>query len=156
MLRRLVTIALIAVMSLHVAPLLAAGGQAAASIAGTARTNAGRTLARTPVRLRNVVTNLIVGTTTSDDDGQFGFVGLQPGTYVVEVLGASGEIIGTSSAIGISAGAAIGGVVVTTAGLIGATAAAGGLSTAAILGIVGAAAAVSAIVVVKNTGSPSR
>src|SRR5688572_12505182 len=148
--RRLVTIALIAAMALQVAPLIAAGGQSPASIAGTARTSAGRTVGNTPVRLRNVGTNEIVGTTTSNSAGQFGFVSLQPGTYVVEVLNAAGEIIGTSSAVGVSAGAAIGGVTVTTLGAASAVAA--GFSTAAILGIVGAAAAVTAIVVVKNTG----
>ena len=155
--RRLVTIALVAAMSLQIAPLFAAGGQDAASIAGTVKTSAGRPMADATVRLRNVLTNQIVRTTMSNGAGEFGFVGLNPGTYVVEVLNASGQIIGTSAQVGVAAGAAIGGVLITAAaGTVAAAAAAGGLSTAVIIGIVGAAAGITGLVVVKNTGSPSQ
>ena len=152
--RRLIAIALASAITLQVSPLFAAG-QAAASVAGTARTSAGRTVANTSVRLRDLTTNQITGTTTSNAEGQFSFVGLQPGTYVVEVVNAAGDVIGTSSALTVAAGAAMAGVTVTTAAAV-ATAAAAGLSTAAIVGIVAAGAAITTVIVVKVNASPSQ
>jgi hypothetical protein len=152
--RRLITISLVAVMSLQVVRLFAAG-QNAASLAGTARTSAGRTVGNTSVRLRNVTTNEIAGTSTSNTAGQFSFAGLQPGTYAVEVLNAAGEIIGTSSAVSVAAGATITGITVTAAAAAAATSVAAGFSTAAIIGVIGAGAAIATVVIVKNTGSPS-
>src|SRR3989442_3367394 len=112
--RRLIVVALVAAMMAQAAPLFAMG-QAGGSISGTARSSAGRTVANSTVRVRNVMTNQLVGMTTSNAVGQFAFTGLTPGTYAVEVVNAAGEIIGTSAAINVAAGAAVTGVTVTTA-----------------------------------------
>ena len=152
--RRSIAAALAAVLMCHLSPVVAMA-QAGASIAGMARTSAGRTVRNTTVRLRNLTTNAVTGTTTSNAAGQFRFAGLQPGTYAVEVVSGAGQILGTSAAITLAAGAAITGVAVTAAAAA-VTAAAGGLSTGAIVGIVGAGASIATVVAVKLTGSPSQ
>ena len=152
---RVIAVALAMATMIPVSPLIAMG-QAGASISGTARTTAGRAVANTSVRLRNVTTNQVVGMTTTNTAGEFRFSGLMPATYAVEVVNAAGQIIGTSSAINLTAGAAIAGISVTAAAVTG-TAAAAGLSTAAIVGIIGGAgAALAAVVVVKAKSSPSQ
>jgi len=132
--------------------LAARPGQApsSASLSGTASDNAGGALANIDVQLRSVSTGRLVGTTKANAVGQFSFVGLTPGTYVVEVVNTAGQIVGTSGSVVVSGGAAMTGVSVTasaatkvagtpgffsshaTALILGATAAgvAGGISMA--------------------------
>lgn len=159
------------------APLVAAGAPRAqpqgASLVGTASSSSGQTLANITVQLRDVVSGQLVGTTTSNSGGAFAFSGLQAGNYAVEVVNAAGQIIATSSAISVAAGATVTGITVTaTAAAVGAgaaggaaaaaaaggTAAAGGISTAVIITSVAAAAGVAGAVAVATNGnaSPSR
>jgi hypothetical protein len=156
MMRRLIAVTLAAAMPLQVAPLFAMGQPGTALVAGTARTSAGRTVPNTTVRLRDVTTNRSMGTAATNAAGQFSFTGLQPGTYMVEVVNSAGEIIGTSATISVAAGAAVTGVAVTAA--VAAAAAAGaGLSTAAIVLIAaGSAGVVGAVVIAKKIASPSQ
>ena len=119
-------------------------GQAAssASVSGTASDASGRVLSNTTVHLRNVSTGQLAGSATTNGVGQFSLVGLTPGTYVVEVTNAAGQVVGTSGPVVVSAGAAVTGVGVTTsaAAATATTVAAHGLSTHLTL-ILGAAAA---------------
>src|SRR3954469_6583969 len=153
------------------APLFAApGGQGqAASLSGTASSSAGQTLGNVTVQLRDVATGQLAGTTTSSATGAFSFGGLQAGTYAVEVVSATGQIVGTSAAISVTAGATVTGVAVsaTAAAVAGGAAAAGaaagaaastGISTAVIITTVAAAAGVAGAVAVATNGnaSPSR
>jgi Carboxypeptidase regulatory-like domain len=138
-------------------------GQApsSASLSGTASDNAGQVRANTGVQLRNVSTGQLVGSTTTNAAGQFSFVGLTPGTYVVEVVNTAGQIVGTSGSVVVSAGAAVTGVGVTTAPATAAatTVAAHGLSrhVTLILGAAAAAGVAGGIAVATGgTASPSQ
>lgn len=138
-----------------------------ASLSGTASSSAGQTLANVTVQLRDVVTGQLAGTTTSTATGAFSFGGLQAGTYTVEVVGATGQIVGTSAAISVTAGATVTGVAVSAtaaavaagaaagAAVAGGSAAAGGISTAVIVTTVAAAAGVAGAVAVATNGNAS-
>jgi Carboxypeptidase regulatory-like domain len=161
-------LALVCALSVSVpigaAPRLGGFGQAGASLSGTATSSSGQTVANATVRLRNLATGQLAGTTTSNAAGAFGFTGLQAGNYVVEVVNAAGQIIGTSASIGVAAGATITGVTVTaSAAMIGGAAGAagvpaGGISTAVVITSVAVAAGVAGAVAVATSGtaSPSR
>jgi hypothetical protein len=176
--RRVVAIAL-AFSLAGIAPVFAAGRarQApaqTASLSGTATASNGQTIANTPVQLRDVNTGQLVGKTTSTPTGTFTFAGLGAGTYAVEVLSATGQIIGTSAAVSVAAGATVTGVAVgasaaaaaagagacaAAAGAAGAgtAAAAAGVSTAIVVTTVAVAAGIAATVaIVKANASPSR
>jgi hypothetical protein len=154
--RRITAAAMALSMGLSAAPLMAAQA-ATGTILGTAKTSAGKTVANTTVRLRDLATNQLSGTTMSNGSGAFGFTGLQAGNYVIEVVNAAGEIIGTSASVAVAAGAAVTGVTVTAAA-VGAAAVGGGLGTVAITSIVVAAGAgtVATVVAVKSDASPSK
>jgi hypothetical protein len=114
-----------------------------ASVSGTASDVTGRALSNTVVQLRSVSTGQLAGSATTNGLGQFSIAGLPPGTYVVEVINAAGQIVGTSGSVAVSAGAAVTGVGVTTTAAAAIVAAHHGLSTHAIVLIVGAASAAS-------------
>src|SRR5260370_23016589 len=104
---RTIAIAVVVAMSLQVSPVIAAGaaGRApraaqaqTATLNGTAQTAQGQSLANYTVRLRNLQTGELTGTTTSNASGQFTFPGLNPGNYVVEVVNPAGTILATSTA----------------------------------------------------------
>src|SRR5471032_199854 len=169
--RRLIALAAAVAMTSLYVPLIAAGQAPGASLAGTATSSTGSTIANATVQLRNLATGQLTGTTTSSATGAFGFTGLPAGNFAVEVVNAAGQIIGTSSSIAVAAGATITGVAVSAsaaavagaagvgaaaAGAAGAGAAAG-ISTAVVITAVAVAAGiVTAVVVVKNDSSPSR
>lgn len=133
----------------------------------------GAPLPNTSVRLRNVDTGQLVGTTTSNTMGEYSFQGLPAGNYIVETVAPNGTVLGTSAAVSLAPGAmaATGVAVSTTAtaaaaagvggGAAGAAAAAGGgsffASTAGIITIAAVAAGVTAAAVaVQDDASPSQ
>ena len=133
--------------------------QSEGSISGTARTLSGQTMANATVRLRDLSSGRLAGTTMSNGAGQFTFGNLPPGTYAVEVVNAAGDIVGTSAAIPLVAGAQVTGIGV--AGSAAAASVAGGSffgSTAGIVLIAAAGAAVAGVTVAATNGttSPSR
>jgi hypothetical protein len=148
--------------------LAAGGGQTQlASISGTASNTSGQSLASATVQLRNLATGQIAGTTTSNTVGNFAFVGINPGNYIVEVVNAAGQIAATSASITVAAGATVTGVAVTTvtaitagtagaAGAAVAAGAAGGASVATAVTAAAAAAGVTGAVVAVNDASPSQ
>ena len=75
---------------------------------------------RTPVRL--------TGSTTSNQAGQFSFAGLQPGHYVVEIVDATGKVVGLSPSLLVTAGSTVTVTVGATAAGALAAASGGGLS----------------------------
>jgi hypothetical protein len=170
--RRIPVIALVLAFLFSASPLFAAGaGRVAqvpgATLSGTATSSTGQTIAQTTVRLRDLATGQLVSTTQSAANGAFSFAGLPAGNFVVEVVNAAGQIIGTSASITVAAGATITGVTVsataaaalgTAAGAAAAGAAtAGGLSTAAVITSVALGAGVAgAVAVATNHASPSR
>ena len=136
--------------------------QAPGAIAGVAKDAAGKHLAA-KVRVRNAGDGSVVSEVQSGADGAFSVSGLQPGNYIVEVLGPNGQVIGLYPTIAVTSGVtATITVTATAAGVVGAGAGGGlslfGLGTAATLGVIGAAAtaAIVGVVASRNTASPSR
>jgi hypothetical protein len=77
-------------------------------ISGVASTAGAGTLAiGVTVQLRDLNTMQVIGTLTTDADGQFVFVGLGPGDYVVEIVDEQGTIAGTTAPITLSRGAMV-------------------------------------------------
>jgi hypothetical protein len=111
-------LALALVVSMAGTPSVFAAGAAQApvnsSMSGSVKTMSGRSIANATVRLRDLETGQLAGTTTSDAAGQFSFPGLAAGSFTVEIVNASGEIIGSSAPISVEPGQAITGVVVST------------------------------------------
>jgi hypothetical protein len=136
-------------------------GQAlsSASLSGAASDNTGQVLANTGVQLRNVSTGQLAGSTTTNALGQFSFVGLTPGTYIVEVVNTAGQIVGTSGSVVVSGGAAMTGVSVTASAATKVAAATGFFSshaTALILGATAAGVAGGISAATGGTSSPSQ
>ena len=106
--RRASAFALVLFTSLQ--PAFAAGGAqgpATGTVTGTSANSSGQTLSNVTVRLRPLTQNGQPLTTTSNALGQFSFTAVQPETYVIELVNAAGEIVGTSSAITVAAGATV-------------------------------------------------
>lgn len=115
--RRIIALAMVSAMSLTSTPLFAVPAtqaQSKGSIFGTVQSSTGQTIANTVVGLRNLQTGQLASTTTSNGAGQFSFVGLNPGTYIVEVINAAGKVAATSAPISVPAGAVVTDVTVTT------------------------------------------
>jgi hypothetical protein len=156
MMHRLVVLTLSSALVLQSVSLLAAQAPAApGSITGTARSSNGQTLPNYTVRLRNLQTGELASTTTSNVVGSFSFTGLSPASYVVEVVNASGAIIGSSAPIVVTAGAAASITVTATAAAAAATG--GGISTALIVTTAAIAAGVTGVVIAvsRDDASPN-
>jgi hypothetical protein len=150
-------------MTAQVSPFAQAG---TGTISGTATNQNGQALANTTAQLRDVTTKQLVGTTITNAQGGFAFVGLNPGQFVVEIIGPNGAIVGTTAPITLAAGAmAVTGVAVTATALgaiAGGAAAAGGVgsffgTTAGIITGVAIAGGITAgVLAATNDASPSR
>ena len=145
------------VLSALAAPAARAAQAQAASLAGTAQNAAGQAVADITVQLRDLATGQLAGTTTSSATGSFAFTEIAAGNYSIEIVNAAGQIIGTSAAVPVAAGAAVTGVTVTAAG----AAAAGGraaatVSRAVIVTAAAAIAGVAAVVTVVPDASPKQ
>jgi hypothetical protein len=109
--RQLLAIAVSSTLVLQVAALAAAprpGGartgsvQAPAStrtIQGTVQSAVGQTLPNHRVQVRDLRTGKVAATGTSNAGGAFSFAGLPPAAYAVEVVRATGEIVGCNAAM---------------------------------------------------------
>lgn len=167
--KKLVASLLVAALAVVSAPinLLAQNGQ----ISGAA-TLEGKPIPNTTVRLRNIDTGQLVGTTTSNAAGEFSFTGLPEGNFVVETVSANGTILGTSavaltaatmvvanlsvgaSAAAVAAAGGAGAVLGTTAAVAGVGA---GLGTGVIVaGVVAAGLGVTGLTVALNDASASQ
>lgn len=157
---RLVVMAIVLVMA---SPLFALA-QGTGSISGTAQNAQNQVYSGVKVQVRNVDTGALAGSTTSGANGAFSFTGLNPGNYVIEIVDATGKIIGVSSSMALAAGGAISGITIaaSAAGAVAAAAAAGGLgafftSTGGILVLAGIGVGVTAgIIAANDDASPSR
>ena len=141
----------------------AAKSEQTGTVKGDAKNANGEKLAQTKVRVRNSSTGQVSAELTTDAAGTF--TGTVPaGSYVIEVVGPNGTVIGLSPTFSVAAGATA--TVSVTASAVAAVAAAGaaaggvglfGLGAVATVGIVGAAAtaAIVGIKAVKKDASPS-
>ncbi|MPZ17012.1 MAG: hypothetical protein GEV06_03725 [Luteitalea sp.] len=115
--KRFVSRALIVAMVLAYQPLPVAAAPAwgtdAGRISGTAVLNS-QPAPNAAARLRSLMTGQLVGTTASDWQGGFDFQGLSAGSYIVELVGADGRVLGTSAPVMLSpTSMAVGNVAVT-------------------------------------------
>ena len=115
-------------------------------VQATARDAQQQILTGRTVQIRNVQTGQLVGSGKTDAAGQYNFPALPAGNYVLELLSAAGEIVGTTAPIAVNSGMTTAATVFENAGR-GALAAAGGggfsifgLNTAASAAIIGGAA----------------
>lgn len=98
------------------------------TIQGNALNSTNGALADAPVRLRDVRLGRIVDVATTDKSGLFAFHGVDPGSYVVEIVGNDQVIMAASQIINVSSGEAVSAVVKLPfrlpafGGLLGATA----------------------------------
>lgn len=67
------------------------------AITGTAVTEDGSPISGTVVRLRKTITGMLVEAVTTEDTGAFVFAGLEAGHYVLELVGAGGMLLGTTT-----------------------------------------------------------
>jgi hypothetical protein len=119
----------VALVALGVPTTTFAGARLTSSVAGVAKDSTGRPLGNTTVRLRNVLTGQLAGTTRTTAAGSFTFENLASGHYIVETLNASGRVAAASASIDVVPGATVTGLALTAppeAGGQGTAAAAGG------------------------------
>lgn len=162
--RKILSAATCVAMVVSAIPVGAAVRQdATGGVQGVARDAQQQALSNHTVQVRNVQTGQLVGSGTTNASGQFTFSGLTPGNYVIEIVNAAGEIIGTTAPISVAAGTMA--TVAVTASAAGALAAAGGagfgifgLGTAASAAIIGGVAVgiTAGVVAAKDDASPSR
>lgn len=89
-----------------------ASGRLTTSIQGNALSSTNGALPNTLVRLRDARFGKIVDTQLSDKSGLFAFKAVDPGTFVVEVVGADqSTVLAASQLLNVSAGDAISAVV---------------------------------------------
>lgn len=111
--KRLTALAIVLVLAGSVPAVALAAPQGPGQLTGSVRDAGDRPAANVLVRLRNLDTGVVAGTTTTNSGGAYAFTGVAPGNYVVEVLDASGQILATSAALSVSAGQGLAGVLVT-------------------------------------------
>jgi hypothetical protein len=112
--KRLLSLALVlALVTVGMPATSFAGPRVNSSVAGTAKDTTGKPLVNTTVRLRNVVTGQVAGTSRTTLAGAFSFENLTSGNYIVETVNAAGRIMATSSSIDVAPGAVLTGVAVT-------------------------------------------
>jgi len=181
--RHITVIAFVICLSLSVLPLAAAqvaeaaqtavGGAVGGAVPGASQavisggvvSLGGQPLTGAVVQARNLVTGAVSGSSSTVTAGQFA-LSVNPGSYVVEIVDAGGQIVGTSSFVSVAAGATVTTTTVTAtssalgvvssatglAGVLGSTVAAPAVSAAAATaGVVGVVAPPAA-----PTASPSR
>ncbi len=111
--KRLTALAIVLVLVGSVPAVALAAPQGPGQLTGSVRDAGDRPVANALVRLRNLDTCAIVVTTTTISGGAYAFTGVAPGSYVVEVIDASGQILSTSAALTVTAGQGLSGVLVT-------------------------------------------
>jgi len=80
-------------------------------IQGNALNSTNGQLANQPVRLRDARFGRIMGSHLTDPSGIFTFKGLDPGSYIVEMMGSDHTILAASQVLNINAGEAVSAVV---------------------------------------------
>jgi hypothetical protein len=122
------------------------------TISGHARTPSKGRAFRTRVQLRDIQSGRVIAGSTTDQSGSFSFANVQPGTYIVEVVGENEAVLAVSSVLSLHAGEALAvaiSVPVVAAG-------AGGIgSTAATAGVVAASAAAAGVLAIRKVGDPT-
>jgi hypothetical protein len=98
------------------------------TITGLALTPTGQTLSNMMVQARNLLNGRISGSAPVAATGRFSIGGLEPASYVVEVVDATGQVVGTSSFISAAAGSTVSVTITATSGTLSAVGAVTGLA----------------------------
>jgi hypothetical protein len=162
--RKFLSTVLVTVTMMTGAPLgVMASQQDLIGVKGRALNSSQQALPNARVQIRDLKSAQLVNSTTSDATGEFSFDNVKPGDYIVEVVDASGHMLGMSPPFTLGAARSVTISVVATAP--GAVTAGGGagfslfglgpVSSVAVLGAAGAAA-VTAVVATRQNASPSR
>jgi hypothetical protein len=134
-----------------------------ATISGVAVTPTGQPLSTMTVQARNLLNGRVSGSVPVAANGRFSIGGLDPASYVVEVVDATGQVVGTSSFVSAAAGSTVSVTITAVSGTLSAVGAATGLAAtlttaaesvkyaAAAAGVAGMVAPVDV-----RTASPSR
>jgi len=119
------------------------------AISGDVRTGDKDPASRRTVQLRDAQSGRVVATNTTDKAGAFTFSGVQPGSYIVEVLGANQSVLAASSVLTVQAGQTLSVVLglPIAGGILGGT---GGMAA-----MVAAGAAAAGVLAVQKTGDPT-
>jgi hypothetical protein len=80
---------------------------AVTTVQGSALNSSNGVLPDVPVRLRDVRFGRIVATTTTDKAGVFTFKAVDPGSYVVEIMGNDSQVLAASQILTVEAGTAV-------------------------------------------------
>ncbi len=83
---------------------VAATHQQAGQVAGVVRTEGGQAVPGYAIRIRNTATGKVVGSDVTGDQGQFFFINLPPGAYVVEAVDRQGQVPAVSGLLSIETG----------------------------------------------------
>jgi hypothetical protein len=162
--RRFLAIAVVAVVSAAGVPLGALPPAPEVSrLIGTAYNVNLQPLANATVQIRDLKTGTIVNSTTSGDRGEFMFVELPPGSYIVEIVNASGAVQGMTPPFSLGNAPVVSMSVVSVGQGLAASGEHAGFSlfglghvtSLAVLGAAGAAG-VAAVVATQPNASPSR
>ncbi len=120
-------------------------------IQGNALTSTNSQAAGKVVRLRDAQSGRVVAAQATDNTGAFSFASVDPGNYIVEVVGENGSVLGASSIVTLHAGeivtTAIKLPLLTAGGILG--------STAAMATAVAAGAAAAGVLAVQTVGDPT-
>jgi len=154
--------------ALLMAPSLSLRAQAAAQapatgqVSGIAHAADGRSLANYTARIRDTRSGQIVRSVTTGKTGQFSLEGLTPGDYLVEIVDATGKLVGVSAPISLTAAAMVVNVNIGAAAAGSAAAAAAGhglasfFSGTAIIAAAAASGVTAAVIAAAGSASPSR
>jgi hypothetical protein len=88
----------------YLTPGVAAAGGRVNALLGVARTSLNASIPYARVVLRNIRTGQALAQTTANGEGQFTFVDVEANTYIVELLGADGAVVATSTMITMARG----------------------------------------------------
>jgi len=162
--RRFLPMALVMSIAALGFPLNLAGQTVTGSVTGTALQPNLQPLANARIQIRSVRTATVVFSTRSGPGGEFLFGPLQPDTYVIEIVDATGRVVGMTGPTLVGTGTVQN--VSVTASAPGTAAGSGKAAGFSILGlgpttsiaVLGAAgaAAVTAVVATRPNASPSR
>lgn len=84
------------------APAAAASLDTAGKVTGFVAISAAETLANRQVRLRNIDAGQVTAVASTDGTGAYAFAGLVAGNYMVELMGETGHVVGTSAPVIVS------------------------------------------------------
>ena len=161
--RKFLALAVVAAVTTIGGPSFARPAVPGTRLVGTAFNASLQPLPNATVQIRDMQTGAVVGSTISGDKGDFAFIDLPPGSFIIEIVNATGAVQGMTTPFSIGTAPLVSmSVVSVSQGLVESGGHAGfslfGLGHVASLAVVGAAGAagVAAVVATRPDASPSK